>query len=115
MKITTDNTKHVVLPTKATSLRKSDLFLLPRYKARIVSVTEHKVNEDLLIVKFRITEGPNKDKIYDTLIPRNSMVDRTNSSVSRVFYYLLNHYDMVFAWLILIGVVSAFVAYGNMQ
>lgn len=84
-KITSYEEKRIIDTRNVTNVKVHDIFLLPRYKAIVTSVVPHNHNEDLMVVNFRIMEGPNKNKLYSTLVPKNMSIDCINSTFNRIY------------------------------
>lgn len=89
-------------------VKRGDTFLLPRYKATIIDIVPHKTIADIMVVKYKMINGPNKGKSFDTQVPANSNFDCTDTKATRFFRSLFQNSDRVAAAALLLLVASAF-------
>lgn len=111
LKITSTNDKTPMTARKVPMVKEGARFLLPRYQAQVMQCRPHEHNADLYVVKFRIMEGPNRGKTYDTLVPAVATLDCTDNAISRFMYWVMKNPDRIAAGVFLMSVVFAFAAY----
>lgn len=104
----TEAQKCEVRPTP--KVKKGDTFLLPRYKATIVNIQPHKTIADIMVVEYKMNNGPNKGKTFNTQVPANSNFDCTDTKTTRFFRSLFQNSDKVAAVAILIIILSVFLS-----
>lgn len=111
IKITSAKDTRTVNPMSVTKVKAGETFLLPRYEAKVMSCNPHKTIADLMVVDYKIIEGPSSGKTHTCIVSTKDTIDSTSSSLSRSIRVLFRNWEKVVAGSILILVASSFVTY----
>jgi len=111
IKITSTKDTRPVTPMSVTKVKTGETFLLPHYEAKVMSCNPHKTIADLMVIDYKIVEGPSSGKTHTCIVSTKDTIDSTSSSFSRSLRLLFRNWDKVVAASILILVASSFVTY----